>query len=164
MGINVGQVTGQRIGNYKGLTNVRLLQVNLLGDSADTVLFFNVSGEDTAPVNGDMVCVLDNGSFRIAFAIWDLLAAAATAGEKRLYSRDSGGAEQATVVLKPDGQLELNGTGDFAVRYTQLNMILQQLVTDINTALASKLNGSGSAGTITLDLTASKIDEIEVPA
>ena len=168
MGINVGQVVGQRIGNFKELENVRLLEVDLLGDSADTVLYLNKPGEDTAPVNGDLVLVIDYGSFRVAMNIWDTLAAAAASGERKIYSRDSGGAVAAFINLLADGQMELNGTGDFAVRFTALETAFNQFKTDFNEhthgGVASGSSSTAITTPTTADVSGAKIDEIEVPS
>jgi hypothetical protein len=167
MGINIGQVSGQRIGDFKGLENIRLLEVDLLGDSADTVLLLNICGDDTAPVVGDMVVVFDFGSFRFSVAIWDLVAAAANTGDKKLYSRDSGGSIAATLNLLNSGQLELNGSGDFAVRYTALEAAFNQLKSDFDTHVHGGVTGGSSSTSTTTpstaDITGAKIDEIEVP-
>ena len=168
MGINIGTVTGQRIGDYKGFSNIRLLEVDLLGDSADTVLWLNITGEDSAPVNGDMVVVFDFGAFRFSVAAWDLIAAVAAEGERRFYSRDSAGAEQATLNLKDDGQMELNGTGDFAVRFTALETAFNQLKSDFDGHNHPGVTAGGASTGFptasTADISPAKIDEIEVPS
>lgn len=178
MGIQIGQVIGQRIGNYKSFENIRLLEVNLLGDFPDTVLFINI-GEDSAPVNGDMVIVFDMMSFRFAVAAWDLITAVASAGERHFYSRNSSGAKQAILNLKDDGQIELNGTGDFAVRFNELETAFNQLKTDYDNLLNAVNNhvhggvtaGSSSTSPLvtglspsTANISPAKIDEIEVPS
>lgn len=70
----------------------------------------------------------------------------------------------ATGSIKVEGnELELNGNSDFAVSHTDLNLALQGLVTAINTTFATKLDGGGTLGTLTLDLTSAKVDTVKLP-
>lgn len=57
-------------------------------------------------------------------------------------------------------RIELGGTTGQATEYTALNTALQAFVTAVNTALASKANGSGSAGTLTLNISGAKKDTV----
>lgn len=84
-------------------------------------------------------------------------------GELRFFSRDDSGIEKTFMYLKKDGTLELNGNADFAVSWTDLNTVMQLFVTAINAAFASKLNGSGSAGGLTLDLSSAKNLKVKLP-
>lgn len=60
------------------------------------------------------------------------------------------------VIARSDGTLEFNGTGKFLVTYDQLNTALQAMVTAINSALAAKLDGGGTPGAVTLNITTAK--------
>ena len=71
--------------------------------------------------------------------------------------------EDGLIEIKTDGNVEINGNADNAVSYTDLDTALQGLVTAINAALATKLDGAGSAGALTLDLSASKVDTVLLP-
>ena len=84
-------------------------------------------------------------------------------GELRLFARDDSAVEKTFVYLKKDGTLELNGSADFAVSWTDLNTQMQLLITAINGAFASKLNGTGSAGGLTLDLSSAKNLKVKLP-
>lgn len=109
MGLTIGKVVGQSIGTYKGLDNLRLLQVELFDDSPETIVFFDVSGTDTAPVNDDMVIIHDiGGGFKITLGTRDPTILVSLDGEKRIYSRDSDGNIVATIYLKQDGTLQID--------------------------------------------------------
>ena len=71
--------------------------------------------------------------------------------------------EDGLIEIKTDGNVEINGNADNAVSYTDLDTALQGLVSAINAALATKLDGAGSAGALTLDLSASKVDTVLLP-
>ncbi len=91
----------------------------------------------------------------------------ASVGENRIYSTDSDGALKFFIWLKNDGTCELGGDTDNAVRYSPLNTGLQQLVSDLQaqlTLIATGIAGGGGSytpGTLSLDITDSKIDEIK---
>lgn len=125
----IGTITGQEIKtNRNGSIAVRLLQVQLSNESdIQTVQYFNPSGEDSAPVTGDKVQVFAIGpAFKFALATEDQdNVASMSTGEKKLYSRDSGGAIAAFIEFLAGGNLYLNGSSYSAVRY-------EKLVTEFN--------------------------------
>lgn len=99
-------------------------------------------------------------------------------GERIAYSSD-GGAIKAFIKYLKTGVLRINGTGDFAVRYTALETAFDQLKSDHDALLAELKThvhpgvqtGTGATGTPTLtsnastaDITPAKVTEIEVPA
>lgn len=57
--------------------------------------------------------------------------------------------------------IELNGNTKRFVTYTELNTALQLLITSINATFATKLNGAGSPGTLTLDISASETQTVK---
>lgn len=86
-----------------------------------------------------------------------------SAGETLIYSTSSDGDEiQAQIKLDSSGNimltsgdsgsLSLNGESKSLVTYTALNTALQTMLATINTLLASKLDGTGIAGTAVLDI------------
>jgi hypothetical protein len=91
----------------------------------------------------------------------------AAVGEHRIYSTDSDGGLKFFVWLKNDGTCELGGDADNAVRYSPLsselttfkNAIQAELV-KIQTAITS-VGGVYTPGTLTIDISNSKIDEIK---
>lgn len=84
-------------------------------------------------------------------------------GEVKIKSRDSGGAEKGYILWKADGKIELNGNANSAVTFTPLDTALQTLVTAINTALGTKLDGGGSPGTLSLDISGAEEDTVLLP-
>jgi hypothetical protein len=89
-------------------------------------------------------------------------------GEVRLYSTDANGGQQFYIWLKNTGICEIGGTGDFMVRYTQLETAFNELQNKFNTFANSYTPGSpstlGTPPTIspsTADITKAKITEIK---
>lgn len=56
-------------------------------------------------------------------------------GETRFFSTDGDGNEVAYVYMRKSGDLELNGTGDNAVRFSELKTGFEQLKSDYNNFL-----------------------------
>jgi len=126
-------------------------------------ILYGPAGDDSPPLPDDrclMIKIDGSGNHIISGVICK--SQGADPGEKILYSRDSNGNVQATIKLLSDGTIEINGNADFAVSWTDLNAALQGLVTAINAAFASKSNGSGSPGTLTLDLSSAKSTEVKL--
>ena len=164
MGLTVGIVTGQSIEAYRGGDTVRMLQVQLLGDFPETIEWFDIAGEDTAPVNGDKVIVLElSRNYKIAVATKDLITAAVNAGERKFYSRDSAGVIKSTIYLKEDGTIEINGNATTAVKFEPLNTQLQAFVTALNAALGTKADGSGTPGALVLDISTAQENTVKLP-
>lgn len=88
-------------------------------------------------------------------------------GEIRLHSEDTNGNEVFFVHIKNDGNCEFNGNIDNLVRYQSLEDGLNDMVTNINTELTkiqaaiSALGGSYAREVISLDITDSKIDNLQ---
>ena len=88
-------------------------------------------------------------------------------GETRIYSLDENGNLKTYVLCRVNGTIELGGITHNAVRYTPLNSGLQSQVNLINTQLAAIATAIGTLGgayvavPITLDISASKINEIK---
>ena len=59
-------------------------------------------------------------------------------------------------------EIELGGTTGNVTEYAALNTALQTFVAAVNTALASKMNGSGSPGTLTLNIAGAKVTGVTV--
>lgn len=122
MGINVGSIVGQSIGPNRAGDVVRFLQVQTIGDNPETVEWWNITGEDTAPVNGDYVIIRDMGAgFKIGVLVRDTIDPLVNAGERKIYSRNSAGVVQAFLHLKDDGSVNLHAPGGFNVTGDQTN-------------------------------------------
>lgn len=93
----------------------------------------------------------------------------ADVGELRLFSTDSDGGLKTYLWLTTDGKIQLGGTADNAVRYSPLHDAMTQLAADINVQLGliatgiAAAGGSYSPGNINIDISQSKIDDIQTP-
>lgn len=94
----------------------------------------------------------------------------AESGELRLYSLNDSGAEQAHVYLKKDGNLELNGNADNAVKFIPLDSGLQAEAVLINAELAkiaavlnTLLPGSYVPTPVTVNITPAKVATVKLP-
>lgn len=139
------------IEEYQGLTK-KLRQVSPAGIDS------NPLPED----QGAGFCVGDTTGKSVSVGVY-CENCIAESGEIRFFSRDDTGAEKSYIYPKKDGTLEINGNADFAVSWTDLNTQMQLLITAINGAFASKLNGTGSAGGLTLDLSSAKNLKVKLP-
>lgn len=133
----IGTITGQEIKtNRDGSIAVRLLQVQISNESdIQTVQYMGAAGDDSAPINGDLVQIFSIGpAFKFAVAVEDQNnIASMDAGEKKLYSRDSAGAIAAFINFLAGGNLELNGNVFSAVRFEELETAFNQLQNDFDT-------------------------------
>lgn len=93
----------------------------------------------------------------------------ADVGEHRIYSTDADGNLKTFIWLKNDGTMQLGGTTDNLVRYSKLADALSNEKTGLQaelTKIATAITGLGGAyvpGTITIDISQAKIDEITTP-
>lgn len=158
----IGVVTGRRVSkNRDGDKPVLILQVSLI-DGEDTRSIEIFSSSDFNPANGTRVYICNvSDSYQIAVATSDGLTPESEPGEIEIYSTDNPvTSKQASIYLNKDGEIILNQGTKSAVNYVDLNTQLQLLVTAINAALATKLDGSGAAGALTLDLSTAEVPEV----
>ena len=184
--IRTGKVITSEIGaNKDGDTSVRMLTVELTdSDDVQTIEYYDDGGRDYRPPDGAEVVVIDvSPSHRIVVAVDDIITPEVGKGELLLYSVDTAGtAKAATIYCENDGTIQINGTGDNAVRYAELETAFNGLKSDFND-LVSAFNdhehvipaGTDAAGGTTTarvppddassssaDITSAKIDEVEV--
>lgn len=75
------------------------------------------------------------------------------AGQTKIYSTSADGKTLKSVIdLDVDGNILLNGDSKTFVTHSELNTALQTFVTALNTNLAAKLDGGGTAGVLTIDI------------
>jgi len=125
---------------------------------------YGPSGDDSPPIADDRVLLIKvdgTGKYVITGVICK--SQGAEPGEKKLYSRDSNGDIQGYIYIKSDGTIEINGNADFAVSYNDLNTVLQSFKTSINALFSTKLDGGGSPGTLTINLSSAKVNEVKLP-
>jgi phage gp45-like len=160
----IGIVTGHEVGkNLDGDKDVVLLQVQITEDEdTQTVELFSATGDDyIPPVGSDVIIAEIRPDWKVGIASKDNITSSVNTGERKLYSQ-SGDIIKAFINLLTTGIIELNGNSDFAVRFNALDTAIQTFITALNAALANKLDGSGTAGTLTLDISGAKIDEVKV--
>lgn len=144
-------------------------------DENVTATIFNPPGEDSRPLPDDVFVYVDSDNIgeKVAVGFLDTKNDPISGdGEKRLYSRSAAGAVQAIIYIRADGVVEVNGNTDFAVSFTQLQVILTKLATDINanlTAIQTSLLSIPAPTPyvpvpIVVDLTPAKISTVKLPS
>jgi len=84
-------------------------------------------------------------------------------GERRIYSVDSTGKNiKAVAKFKNDGVLELNGASSFAVKFEELETALNSFKTSVNNQFLSKLDGAGTIGGVTINITPAKSSDVKL--
>lgn len=164
-----GKVTDQTIAkNIDGKNNVRILQVEITDkEDVQTIQAVYFGGEDNAPVIGSTVYILQiSPAFKIVIGVDDGIVPTVNAGERKLYSSENG-VIKAFLYLLSSGQMHLNGTGDFAVRFNALEAGFNELKNDFN-AHSHPTAPTGPVSPPSVPSTASiataKINSIEVPS
>jgi hypothetical protein len=78
-------------------------------------------------------------------------------GEAIFFSTDSAGETiKANIKVLGDGTIEFNGAEKRLVTWDELNTALQSMMSLINANFATKLDGGGSPGTATVNITTAK--------
>ncbi len=165
----IGQVIGREIKkNRDGSSDKLLLTVEITEtDDIQTVELMRQAGEDTNPPDGSKVLILSVGdAWKIAVASDDGIVPSVNPGEKKLYSTNSG-AIQAFINLLADGTIEINGSTDFAVRFTALETAFNQLKSDLNSHVHSGVTAGGASTMMpttpsTADITPAKVEEVKL--
>jgi len=163
--VGIGIITGRTIGkNRDGDKDRTLLQVQMLDEDVRTVELFTQAGEDTSPANGCRVIVVTLPGTKGAVAVSDDLAPEVDPGEKEIYSTDNPATgKQARTLWDAAGNVVHNQGAKSAVSFADLDTALQLLVTAINAALATKLDGAGGAGALTLDISLAESATVKIP-
>jgi phage gp45-like len=168
--VRIGTVTGREVTTNRDGTAERLmLQVRISSrDDIQTVEYVSLPGQDENPVDGSRVYIIEVGaSYKIAIGADDGVTPAMDTGEKRLYSQDNAGTIQAFIKLLKSGIIEVNGNADFAVRFSKL----EDMVNDLNAKYDVHVHPdplSGNTGPPTnaplgLDVSAAKVEEVKLP-
>ena len=170
--MRIGTVIGYEITENRDAEDKSLmLQVEISGeDDVQTVEYMQASGVDHNPPIGSAVVVNDLGqAWAVAMGADDFVEPESESGEYEIYASD-GVTKKSRVKCKVDGVVELNGTADFAVRYSKLEAAFNDLQSKWNTfANAYVPGGPGGIGTpptaipSTGDITQAKITEVKVP-
>lgn len=165
MSLENGVVDGSEIAKNKDGPNERRLLRVIISDPEDvqTVEWMGATGRDSGVAAGDSVLIGTVGSTKFAFAADDRIKPESLAGEERIYSRQ-GDAKAAEIILRTNGDVEINGDNDFAVSFNKLEIILTQLAADLNaefTKIAAAVP-SYTPATISVDLTPAKVVDVKL--
>lgn len=125
-------------------------------------------GIDASPLDGMVALYSDTSNSEESVIIGYINEnQVAKMGEIRLYSLDGNGDQSTFIHLKNNGTVEFMGNTHNLVRYTPLNLGLQELVTKINTELSKIATGISGVGGVylptytSLNISNSKIDELK---
>jgi hypothetical protein len=182
----IGEIVGREIGKYldsdKNTINLQVECTDI--DDLRDVQLMQHGGRDYNPANGSQVLVIPiSSSWLLGIAVDDGIEPEGDEGDHEVYATDSEGVKTARVKCCADGTVELNGTADHLVRYSELEATFNQLRDDFN-ALVQAFNAhphittatvgaSATVGTIapttltadpsTADISTAKVDEVKVP-
>lgn len=170
--MRIGTVIGYEVTENRDAEDKSLmLQVEISSeDDPQTVEYMQASGVDHNPPIGSAVVVNDLGqAWKIAMGADDFVEPESDSGEYEIYA-SNGIAKKSRVKCKVDGTVELNGTADFAVRYSKLEAAFNDLQSKWNTFATLYAPGGPagigtppSASTSSGDITQAKVTEIKVP-
>lgn len=166
MAMQIGIVRGREIRkNRNGEGDVILLQVEISdADDIQTVELMTQAGDESSPVNGSFVLIMQLGpAWVVAVTANDLIPPEIAEGERRVYSQD-GGSRKATIYWRTDGQLELNGTGDYAVRFNALETAFNELKAKFNTHTGHVVSAVVPTVPSVADISLAKVDTVELPS
>lgn len=158
----ITKVDYKRKGTNAGKSTVLKTEAGA-GQERETELYHN-PGIATGPTVGDEVVTVNVGtSGRIAVATQNYrLEVEVTAGETKIYSTSADGETLKSLIeLDTAGLIKLNGDSKSFVTHLELNTSLQAYVTAVNALFATKLDGGGTAGTATLDISSAATTTIK---
>ena len=134
LSIKMGTVTGYEIGTLLNIENVQILQVTIENDQDATLaILINPAMDESTPKIDDRVMIIKIGNFSLAIGGIDGIEPITAEGEKRLYSRDSGGDISASITLQADGKIVIGN------QVQQLKTLFNSLLDEI---IAIKTVGS----------------------
>ncbi len=133
------------------------------GSISRNVELYHPPGISSAPTAKDRAIEIDvGGGVKVAIVTHNYkLEIEVSDGETIIYSTNAGGDTlKAFIKLDTDGNIDLNGSSKKLVTYTELNSALQGLITALNLALGTKQNGAGTAGSLSLDISAAQTAKV----
>ncbi len=166
----IGKVTGSEAKtNRDGKTNKLMLQVEITDpDDIQTVELMTQAGEDTNPPNDSKVLILSVGdAYKIGVAVDDGIVPSMEQCEKKLYISDVG-TIKAFINLLSDGNIELNGNGESAVRFAALEFAFNNLLSDFNNHVHPGVTAGGTSTLITAtpsfaDISPAEVTKVRLP-
>jgi len=164
--MDIGIIKGREIKvNKTGDKQRVMLQIEITPEDIRTIELMSQPGEDMNPANNCRVFIIELApSYQLALAGSDDLTPSVQPGEKEIYSTDSPVTmKKARLHFKNNSVSVFNQGVKNSVNWDDLNTQLQLLVTAINAALATKLDGGGAAGALSLNITTAKCDKVLLP-
>jgi hypothetical protein len=105
------------------------------------------------PLGGKYGVVIGGHNYKVSISLAD--------GETEIFSTTADGATlKSSVLLKADGTIEINGNAKKLIT-DDLAGLLSTFITALNATFATKLNGAGAAGTLSLDITSAKTTTVK---
>lgn len=170
--VKTGTITGREVRkNRDGTGNRLMLQVEMSNpDDIQTVEYVSLPGQDENPINGSRVYVFEVGpSYKIGIAVNDGIEPGMNTGEKRMYALNDAGAIQSFINLLKTGIIEINGNGDFAVRFQalqdKLTLLEAQLIAHVHPGVTA--GGASTGVSVTpfdIDISTAKVNEVKLPS
>jgi hypothetical protein len=168
----LGIITGSQIRkNRDGTVDRIILQVESIPGDVRSVEYIGEHGLDSRPSRGCRAFVTDaaNG-YKAALAVTDDLTPEVGPGEKEFYSTDDPATTKlARLKLNSAGEIELNGDADNAIRYTEYDINIQSILTQINanlTLIQTAITGLGGSyvpvPVVEVTIPA-RVDEVKLP-
>lgn len=133
-----------RIGVSVTAGQVKVFSTNASGSVKQAELFLDSDGEITLSTGDAGINVKPNGQTIV------------DADTQNLTLRTSG-----KVIVDQASAVEFMGNSRTLVTWSQLNTALQTFKTSIETALGTKLDGAGSPGSLTLDISSAEADKLK---
>jgi hypothetical protein len=182
MSVQIGLVTDSEVTENRDAEETSLMlqcEISQI-DDVQAVELYTQAGEDYRPVDGSSVVILAAGrAWKIAIASEDGIESIVEKGERLLYSTGLVGdlpEKRATIYLKSDSTIELNGSADFAVAFNDLKAAFDQLKDELNTfiddynlhnhptAPPGVVSTPSVAGTpAAADMSGAKVESVKVP-
>lgn len=135
-----------------------------VGGAAIEVELYGIPGIAAIPGRGSRVIHIPVGGskYRVGIAAHNYASGIAPSeGEITIYSTDeSGQTVKSTIALDDAGNIDLNGNGKRLTTHAELNTALQSMVASFNAAFAAKLDGGGTAGAVTLNISAAETQTV----
>ena len=155
--------------------NVRLAQVNIVGEDTVTVEMPFPEGDEFVPAVGDTVYYEEvDAGLLVARCIQSAIPVDNTmgSGEREMFSR-SGSSRKAKIRLKNNGIIVLNDGTDYAVKFKKLQTALDAMMKMLNDFLGTvKTHGHASFGAASpdfelvkdpkLDMSSAKVDKVQL--
>lgn len=183
--VEIGTVRASSVkANRDGAGTVRMLDVELSGPSdVQSCQLAMAANVDACPIDGDKVLVVRAGqAWPIAIPLEDGVTPDAASGCITIYSRKPDGSRSAVVTMTAAGEIQLNGSADWAVAYTDLKSAFDQLKSDVN-SIVNFINGvpgvghvhtcpagggattamSGTASISSADMSGAKVSSVRLP-